>query len=232
MVNMSLNDIKRGVYLPKSESEQLAEFFGILTGDGYMNCYNKCEYVIEIAGNKLLDKPYLFEYVASIIKDLFGVFPCLIERKDQNSIYLRIRSKAIYEYLLTKNFKSGRKEQIKIPNWVLKNERFLNYFIRGFFDTDGCISIKNKEGGKYPTLSLSSKSYPLVNQLNRQITSLKIPTCLIKDKRKDKRFTKETTVYKLEINGYNSIEKFMHIFGSSNKRNLAKFHEIKLTKKV
>lgn len=231
MVNMSLRDIKREVYLPKEESTQLAEFFGIITGDGYMNCYGDCDYVVEIAGNKLLDKPYLFDYVANLIKSLFGLAPCFIERKDQNSIYLRIRSKAVYEYLINKNFKKGRKEQIDIPSWILRDKEFIKYFVRGFFDTDGCISIKNKEGSKYPTLSLSSKSFLLIKSINNYLNYLEISNCLIKDTRKDKRFKKETTVYKLEINGHKTIEKFMGILGSSNNRNLSKYDEMQAYQK-
>lgn len=32
----SKNDVRRGLKLPK-KSKELAEFFGVLTGDGYMN---------------------------------------------------------------------------------------------------------------------------------------------------------------------------------------------------
>ena len=48
-------DKRRGVTLPV-KNRDLAEFMGILTGDGFINVYPaRQEYVIEVSGNKLKD---------------------------------------------------------------------------------------------------------------------------------------------------------------------------------
>jgi len=190
-----------------------------------MNLHEKYDYVIEIAGNKLSDKEYLFSYVAGIIKELFNIQACQIEKKYQNSIYLRVRSKAIFNYLFENGFKKGRKEQIGVPLWIIKNDVLMQSFVKGFFDTDGCLSIKNKEGKKYPTISISSKSKKLIKIIRRYVTSKCINSCFIKDVRTDERFSKQKIVYKIEVNGFVNIERWFELIGSSNKRNLNKYSE-------
>ena len=55
-IKLSCYDIKRGLDLPNKPSEELAEFIGILAGDGYINFDpKKYSYIIDIAGNKILD---------------------------------------------------------------------------------------------------------------------------------------------------------------------------------
>ena len=67
-VKLSDNDIKRGLVLPKQPSEELAEFIGILTGDGYINYYPyQYKYLLEIAGDSRLDKDYLTIYVENLV---------------------------------------------------------------------------------------------------------------------------------------------------------------------
>ena len=124
MVSLSLNDIKRGLKLPNYKSNELAEFFGALTGDGYINLNRKYNYIIEIAGNKELDENYLKNYLTELIKNLFNLTPIHLDRKDQNTAYLRIRSKGLFLYLLKNEFKKGRKGCIGIPVWIKNNDKF------------------------------------------------------------------------------------------------------------
>ena len=54
----------------------LSEFFGILTGDGYINQYSlpkRIVSVIEITGNKEKDLDYMKNYVSNLIKNLFNL---------------------------------------------------------------------------------------------------------------------------------------------------------------
>ena len=227
MGNLSLNDVKRNVTSPNKESKKLAEFFGILTGDGYMNTYRKYDYVIEIAGNKLYDKDYLVIYVSNLIKELFNVSPRYIEKKNQNSIYLRIRSKVIFNYLLNNDFKKGRKGNIKIPAWVINNKEFMKYFIKGLFDTDGCISIKNKEGKKYPVISITSKSNLLLLDVMNYVKSIEINSYITRYVHINPRYTHKLITYKLQVNGYSNLNLWFNLIGSSNKRNINKYNFFK-----
>jgi len=224
MGKFSVNDLKRKVRFP-NKNINLAEFFGILTGDGFMNIYRKYDYVIEIAGNKLSDKSYLKVYLTNLIKKLFNIIPRYIERNDQNSIYLRICSKAVFNYLLEKGFKKGRKGFIGIPLWIRENKEFMRYFVRGLFDTDGCISIKNKEGTKYPTISISSKSNKLLNIVRGYLEDRGINCVFMKQIDNSRKYSHEVIRYKIEINGYKNLQVWFNLIKSSNDRNIKKYRK-------
>ena len=220
---LSSKDVKRSVVLPDKESKELAELFGILTGDGYINIYRNNDYVIEIAGNKLLDKEYLIDYVKKLIKKLFNIFPNYVERKDQNTIYLRVLSKAIFNYLVNQGFKIGRKCSIDIPKWIKQDRTLMQNFVKGLFDTDGCISIKNKEGKKYPVLSITSISHQLLLSIKNYVNSLEVPSYITKEETTKPKYKHKLISYKLQINGYDNIILWFKLIGSNNERNLGKY---------
>jgi len=224
MVNFSINDKKRDIKLPKRNNDRLAEFLGILTGDGYMNVYRNYDYIVEIAGNSKSDKNFLKCYVTNLMKELFNINPSYIERHNQNTAYLRIRSKVIFNYLLNKEFKRGIKGNIKVPEWIKENKQFTLAFIKGLFDTDGCISLKNKEGKKYPVISLTSKSKPLLNEIKRFLDSVGLMSCMFSYEDSNERYKTPTKVWKLEFNGHRRLNLWFEKIGSSNDRNLMKYH--------
>ena len=98
-INFSKYDEKRGLTLPKEYSKDLAEFWGIMAGDGYMNKYGQYFSLAEIAGDSRLDREYLLLYVNHLIKRLFNINPSLCFKKNENTMYLRIMSKGFLEYL-------------------------------------------------------------------------------------------------------------------------------------
>jgi len=209
-------------------NDDVAELMGILTGDGFINYYPKRQaYLIEIAGNKLKDEDYLNKYVRDLIENLFNFVPRFYTYKNQNTIRLVVRSKKIFSFLKEIGFPTGRKEEISIPNWILKNEQFFKRFVKGVFDTDGCLCLKNKEGKKYPVVSISSKSKTLLIPVKEFLRSYNISSYLDKYSSKNEKryYQKEWEVYKLQINGKKNISLFFKVIGSENKRNLAKYEE-------
>ena len=127
MTTLNYIDIKRKVKIPNKDSDQLAEFFGILTGDGYIGKYRN-NHVIEIAGNKLKDKDYLENHVSKLMYSLFNLKPNIYFRKEQNTMYAKIQSKFILEYLISKGFKMGVKGRINIPDWIKEEDKLMLYF--------------------------------------------------------------------------------------------------------
>jgi intein/homing endonuclease len=210
-------------------SKELAEFFGILTGDGYINQYiypKRKVSVMEITGNKEKDFDYMKGHVCNLINGLFDISPKVYLREDQNTIRVIINSKEIFNKIKKIGFPSGNKGEISVPEWVMGDEILFRKFIRGFFDTDGYLSLKNKEGNKYPVIGLSSKSKTLLEQIKSFLDSLEISSYLgsniginsqrAKDGKKD---------YKIQISGVKNIKSFFKEIGSNNKRNLLKYGE-------
>ncbi len=224
---LNTTDRIRGIKLPE-KSEELAEFIGILMGDGFMNYYEKRrEFVIDIAGNKLKDRDYLENFVSSLVKELFNLTPSFIIKKNQNSINLRIRSKSIFYFLKQSGFPVGRKGEVFPPQWIIKKDLLFRRFIRGIFDTDGYLCIKNKEGKKYPVIGLVSKSISLLEPIKCFLESLNITSYLgSHSSNNNPRYKKEWIVYKLQISGNKNVNLFFKEIGSNNQRNKLKHKEM------
>ncbi len=132
------------ILLPKF-SENLAEFVGILLGDGHICKYQKNKkirtYMVVIAGDSRYDKEYLRNHVYHLSKNLFDIEPKFYESKRSNGFYLLLHSVKLIDYLSNMGLKSGNKikNQVTIPLWVWKKNSYIRKCIRGLFDTDGCV---------------------------------------------------------------------------------------------
>jgi hypothetical protein len=162
-IELSRYDIKRGLTLPKKPSKELAEFIGIIIGDGYL--YER-QYTIGIVGNQKTDKIY-FDKIQKIIQKLFNIKGKIQIR--QRGLRLILKSKGLFYYLIKiigLKYGKNKGRTIKIPQTLIKNKRFINYTIRGIFDTDGTIFTSNKKGSKnYPCIELTTTSINLAEQV-------------------------------------------------------------------
>jgi intein/homing endonuclease len=143
------------------KSKLLAEFIGILLGDG-----NISKYHIGITLSSE-EKKYI-KYIKKIIKKLFGVTPSIHKHKLANAVTITVNRKALVDFCQEFGFESGNKttHQVDIPVWIKKNRAFSCECIRGLFDTDGCFFTHNYiVGGKrysYLKIAFTNASTPLV----------------------------------------------------------------------
>ncbi len=228
---ISLNDKKRGLNLPTEYSCSLAEFMGILTGDGYIGAYNG-NYFTEIAGHSELDSDYLSKYVFELILKLFNIKSTIIVRKNQQSMYLRISSKGLYHYLLNLGFVAGRKTELKIPSWITNEEKFMLSFVKGLIDTDGSLVLLNRKQKKYtfyPRISLSLENEEIVNLVGKWLVSKGLSVCFMvgHNRRIYKGLTKYSKIYRIHINGRKQTTRFIRFVGFRNKKHLEKYDKMK-----
>lgn len=208
------------------KNAKLAELMGVLTGDGFMNYYPKRQaYIIEITGNKLKDKNYLENYVSGLFLKLFNFKPKFYLVNNQNTIRLVIRNKEIFSFIKSLNFPLGKKGQIVVPSWVLDNEKLMINFIRGMFDTDGHLCLKNKEGKKYPVIGITSISLPLLKPIRLFLDEKGISSYLGKHNSRIKTNNSCSIVNRIQISGKKNIGLFFDLIGSNNSRNLNKYQE-------
>ena len=150
----------QAIYSPKNCNE-LAELLGILIGDGHL-----AKYQVSICTNRLTDIGHA-KFSRRLIKKLFGIPVSLKERKADNSVVVVASSKKLVQFLNKKGMPVGNKinSGLKIPAWVFKELDYQKSFLRGLFDTDGCIYLdKHKIGGKIyysKGWALTSYSKPL-----------------------------------------------------------------------
>lgn len=223
----SRQDIKRGIKLPKSVDEKLAEFLGILGGDGYVLRYkskiNSWEYIIGICGNSQKDREYFQNFLCPLLIKLFNVKTKIEKHKDQNTIAIQFRSKGLLHYLEQLGAHIGKKDNWSVPNIIMQRGNLSRAYLRGIFDTDGCISLKTYNHG-YPVIKVKQKSRKVIEQLAKLLKDLGFYFYAEYDVvTKDKRgFTSVgSSIY---ISGWKNLRRWMDLIGSNNQRNLSKIN--------
>jgi intein/homing endonuclease len=135
------------VTLPK-RSSRLAEFMGIMLGDGGIN--NAWQATITM--NALKDVEYA-HYLVGLVKDLFGIVPAVRKRKTSQALVISIASTTVVDFLVREGLPRGNKLKngVAVPSWILHNPLYRARCVRGLIDTDGCLFVH--------THSVSKKRY-------------------------------------------------------------------------
>jgi hypothetical protein len=127
------------------KSGDLAEFIGIMLGDGSLPYKNN----IRIAFDKR--NPDYIDYVGKLCEKLFGIKFKKTYVKDRNTAYLYCYNKYLILELINLGLKRGDKikNQLGVPDWIKDSEEYSKRCIKGLIDTDGCIFICKREKQKY-----------------------------------------------------------------------------------
>ncbi len=228
-VQYSKYDIKRGIKLPEKVTPELAYLSGVLMGDGSMGYReNKYEYWLKCAGNPKDEKEYYDKILCPLFKKVFG-FCSDPKFHDKKTTYgFSFVSKTIVRYLTEElNHPLGKKyDLLKIPYQLKKDKNLLINFLKGVFDTDGCISFKkgSKSYPHYPVISVSSKSKNFTKEIAELLKSSGFKLFEIYDYiKKDNRVRAGYTVINsVEISGKKNLSKWNKLIGFSSPKHLDK----------
>lgn len=194
---------KKSIIIPPKDV-LLAEFVGIMVGDGNINAYAIC-----ITLDSVADCEYV-PYVKDLLKKLFGIEPKLYYHKSDRAVAVVVASKNLVEFCLSIGLKYGNKikQNLDIPDWIKENSDFGVACVRGLVDTDGCFfNHAYKVNGKtytYPKIAFTSKSPLLLGSVSRIL--IKLGFCV--------RMTKDGNDIRIE--SQKSVLKYIELIGSSN----------------
>lgn len=155
------------------KSKLLAEFIGILLGDGNLSPYH---IGITLSSE---EKQYIV-YVEDIIVKLFGVVPKIFRHKKVKAVTIVVNRKLLVDFCQKMGFEIGNKvaHQVDIPQWIKENKEFSRECVRGLFDTDGCFFthsyIMNKKKYSYLKIAFTNASLPLVNSVAKTLINFGI----------------------------------------------------------
>jgi len=233
--DVSENDKVRGIIVPTSISEDLAYLCGIFAGDGSIGYRRKKnEYCLKVVGNPKDEKEFYHQVIGPKFERVFGIFPRMKYHDSQTTYGFSVYSKTIYSYLVNIiGLPSGVKyPTLRIPEIFLKDEKLTIAFIRGVFDTDGCISFKkgDKNYPHYPVINLTSKSANFIKQIADILNNLglKFSTSYNynqRDSRVEKGFT---TVSRIDIHGHKNLRIWMDKIGFYSPKHLEKIRKNKV----
>lgn len=185
-------------------NEELAEFIGILLGDGTLT-----KYFIRITGDHRYDLHY-FNYIKSIVKNLFDVNVDIRREKGRNNLVLTISSVEICKYL-NEIYKIPYGDKLrnnsKIPKQIMKDEKLFLACLRGLVDTDGCIG----KSGNFFRIVFSSRNKNYLEQV------WKIGTI--------HNFFGYLDHEQISTGAKAKVKKYFKLVGSSNLRHIIRFRE-------
>lgn len=155
--------IPRDFVFPDHNDCQLAEFIGILLGDG---CIQPEQ--VSITLNSDADRNYII-YVSNLVTDLFQYSPSIHPRFPTKATVLLISGKDFTAKLVSRGMKIGDKvrQQVDVPNWIKLNPEYSRWCLRGLMDTDGGIFtnsyVINGKSYVYPKTNFTNASQPLLD---------------------------------------------------------------------
>lgn len=207
------NDIfeRKKILYPKA-SEDLAEFAGIMIGDGTIT-----KYQVSVALNSETDIEYS-KHVSSLFKKLFGVETKILKRKNSNCITVTASSVELVNFLIYTGLLKGHKirQGLDIPSWVQNDHLFSRACLRGIFDTDGGVyqEIHKYKDRKYcyTRLSLVSASENLRNSIFRIFCELEINSKIRNNR-------------SVNIERLTDIQTYFRVIGSSNPKHLSRWKQ-------
>lgn len=191
------------------ESVMLAELLGILAGDGHVG-----EYQTSMTTNSETDREHAL-YVKKMFEKLFKVPVSFSLRRGQKACVVFVSSKEICRFLVRKGMVQGHKIQggICMPLWIKNKKIYRLAFIKGLFDTDGCVYvdrhvIKNKEY-KNLGMAFTNRSLPLLTDFKENLEDLGLhPT--------------QKTKYTVFLRRKEEIRRYFNLIGSSNPKHARK----------
>jgi intein/homing endonuclease len=223
----SRSDKKNNIRLPNTLTCELAEFLGVMVGDGHVSVQKRRKqngfyYDINISGH-LKDKYYHLEYVNELAYGLFGVkfHQQILEHK--NTVVLRKQSQAICHFLKDIFGLPRNKANVTIPDCILKSDlNIKSAFLRGLADSDFCFTVKYKPKA-YPVVHGTSKSKILMQQCSEILSELGVRSYVQKEDNFYAKRNKTYLRYRVYVNGCERVKKFMNRIGFQNPNKIKKY---------
>lgn len=205
---------KKPKIITKKKTEEMAELIGIMLGDGNIWVKEPGFYTIRIAGDKRRDKEYLEGHVSQLFKKLLGIEVNSYYYKTSNCMHIYSGSKDSVFTLKYFGLKPGSKikNNVEIPKWIFKNNKYLKACIRGLIDTDG--SVCPITGRNYNYIWFTSKIPALRDSFDEAMKQLDIKT--------SKWNHKKNGSPEIFIGAKDQIEKYIREVSFKNGKHLSK----------
>ncbi len=205
-------------------SSKLAYVIGVVAGDGW--AVRKENSIYEV-GAKVRDEDFIEEFSRCLGEVLRRDPPRLRQKKD-GKLIVSAESKALYE-LLRKPIDINR-----IQQFVEHCEECMRSFLRGFFDSEGCVSKKGQVYCCNTDIQLLQYTMKILNFLGIRTTGPKIyvkkGTSFI-DKRTGKTYVARKDVYRLYVRKPDAL-KFYQLIGFTVKRKQRRLEEYLMKRRL
>jgi len=186
------------ILLPEMNNE-LAEFIGIILGDGTLT-----KYFIRISLNAKDERPYS-EYIVNLCEKLFHIKPLVRKERNANLLSIELFSVKMCKFLnetLKIPFGNKIKNKSKIPEIIMNDSALSLSCLRGLVDTDGTVC---------DYVYFSSYNPILIKQVEKLNDVFKL-------------FTSKNNVL-IGSGKWENTMKYFKLVGSSNLKHIVRFNE-------
>lgn len=195
-------NIRTDLKIPKHFSKELAEFIGIMLGDGKISHFQ----TLVTLGNKEL---HYARYVRDLMEHLFLVRPKILTRATGYHDVC-IGSVLLTGWLISQGLVTHKvKYQVDAPEWLFSKKEYMKMCLRGFFDTDGSV-YKLLFGIQ---LSFTNHSVPLLTSLQSMLLRLQYSPSRISS-------------HKVYLTKKEDIERFFREIQPQNSKHCARYRKI------
>lgn len=154
--------VKNITYFDTIDTHEKAYFLGLLFADGYVA---KTPYGVNVGIALQLQDKYILEY----LKKKLNISNKISDYK--NSSKLSVTCQHMYDKLISLGIKENKSHlDYKIPNI---DKKFINSFILGYFNGDGCITIK---ATGYSVVSICCNSKVFLEDIQQYLKNIGIIT--------------------------------------------------------
>lgn len=187
------------------KTELLAEFVGMILGDGHIDKHSYSR------GDRHISSHYLcitlsFDESEIIDRAKFLARECLGETFNEEklnhaeAVNLKVHGKVIVRALEEIGLVAGNKveKQVGVPEWVMKDTDFQKKCLKGLFDTDGSFYKRSEDG--YKIAYFKNKSENLLNGFVEICDNLDIKTSRAGD-------------HAIQVAAQNDVRKFVKEIG-------------------
>lgn len=203
--------VLKSITIP-GHSARLAELLGILMGDGHVGLYQT-----SVVTNSETDYQHAL-YVKDLIEDLFKIQVSISSRRDKKACDLIVSSKSVCDFFTKQGIPKGNKITLGLhmPGWIRKKPLYRRAFIRGLFDTDGCVYLDTHCVGRkvYKNIGMAfaNQSVPLLSFFKESLEFFGLhPT--------------QKTEFRVFLRRKEDIRRYFGLIGSSNEKHLKKVRQ-------
>jgi len=185
-------------------------------GDGTLYRTNSNSVVWELRGG-FDEVDYYDHWVKPLVRTLFDVevFPKARSGGGNGSFGVRSCSRNLTGYL-QQYFPVGAKSRVlRVPGPVLiGNNELIAAFLRGVFDTDGCVALEKTKKGVYPKIQIATVSREFHNELMMLMRRLSFVPRFWRNEK--------SGMNTISLSGFGALEKWCVLVDSHNAKHLNK----------
>ena len=196
--------------LQPSFSPELAEFLGMMLGDGCLcSAFQSALYF-----NTETDGPYA-DFMGRLVQQLFGVVPRRCMKPGTREGTLLFSSRRLVDYLIQIGFGRGDKvrNQAGVPFWIVENRDYRRHCLRGLMDTDGSVyRYHHRVYGRtyaHVALGFTNRSHPLLRFVEETLAL--------------NGYHPVTTGFRVYLYRWTELERYFSDIGTHNSKHLERY---------